>query len=349
MIISSNLIFLTPMISPTRGTTISQYAAMVIYIHWLTRKPQRITKEQLETANPPPPTEILVERSPKKERNLDLFHVFNYIKARVYRRFKIVRPQQTSLATRGCLHGSFGWKDIFRRRDDAYRAYSPFVVPVTSTQIGRCSVYIAMGHVVSSTLGTLSMAAHQIVTVFFYALIPMADSLSQTAQAMLPRVFAAKDLEANPGEKVRVVRSSLKSFLKAALLAGFFQSSIVACIPLITKLFMTSDPAVLAIVNTVVPIYLLIFSLHGIFCASEGILMAQKDLGYLGSMYSLYFVVIPTIMLQLKRQGSSLQLKSVWMVFLGYQLFRISAWVARVMLLFSRTQREASSKELSPY
>ena len=338
------------------ATTISQFAAIAIYIFWLTKKPQKSmiledTTESSQEESESPPSEMLLERPPKEKRKLDLnlFHVFNYVKARVYRRYIILNQRRRRTTTRGCLHGSFRWMDLLRRRkrphtDTSFRAYSPFVVPVTSTQIGRCSVYIAMGHVVSATLGTLSMAAHQIVTVFFYALIPMADSLSQTAQAMLPRIFAARDLQANPKEKAKVIEHALKSFLKAALLAGIFQSSIVACIPWITKLFMTSDPGVIAIVNSVVPIYLLIFSLHGIFCASEGILMAQKDLGYLGTMYSAYFVIVPTIMLQLKRQGSNLQLRSVWMVFLGYQLFRISAWVLRVLWLFFQTKKEASSQ-----
>jgi Na+-driven multidrug efflux pump len=112
---------------------------------------------------------------------------------------------------------------------------------------------------------------------------------------------------------------------------------------------MTSDPAVQQIVNSVVPIHILIFALHGIFCTSEGILLAQKDLGFLGRMYGLYFAVVPTIMLQLKRYGTTLQLRSIWSVFLAYQLFRISAWVGRVFWLFRKQKVAIEGEEVENY
>jgi Na+-driven multidrug efflux pump len=325
------------------GTAFSQYFAMIFYIRWLSQGPKQETNGisrawskicgKLSIRMRKGDTNMVAESATLIESNK------NSIPG---------REKNSKQSTKGFLQGSFRVKDLLKKRraeDSTSRGYVPFVIPVTTTQVGRCSVYIAMGHVVSSTLGTVGMAANQILTAFFYALIPVADALSQTAQALLPRVFAAQDLAEHPREKTRVVRSALTSFGKAALLCGGALAIIVACIPLVTKLFMTSDPAVLAIVNSVVPIHLLIFCFHGVFCASEGILMAQKDLGYLGRMYALYFAVVPTIMLQLKRQGAQLQLKSIWLVFLGYQIFRISAWVGRVSWLFWKTRQAGETSE----
>ena len=88
------------------------------------------------------------------------------------------------------------------------------------------------------------------------------------------------------------------------------------------------------------------FSLHGVFCASEGILLGQRDLSFLGRMYALYFVVVPAIMLQVKRAAlagcTKVGLLSVWEIFLGYQLFRITAWVGRVVFLQRKTHQQAS-------
>jgi Na+-driven multidrug efflux pump len=326
------------------GTALSQYVAMIIYIRWLSQGPKQETNGisrawskisgRLSDRRRKGDTNMVAETATLTESNE------NSIPSREHN-----NKQST---TKGFLQGSFRVKDLLKKRraeDSTSRGYVPYVIPVTTTQVGRCSVYVAMGHVVSSSLGTVGMAANQILTAFFYALIPVADALSQTAQALLPRIFAAQDLAENPREKTRVVRSALTSFGKAALLSGGVLAGIVACIPLATKLCMTSDPAVLAIVNSVVPIYLLIFCFHGIFCASEGILMAQKDLGYLGKMYALYFAVVPTIMLQLKRQGAQLQLQSIWLVFLGYQIFRISAWVGRVLWLFWKTRQAGETFE----
>jgi Na+-driven multidrug efflux pump len=328
------------------GTTLSQYAAAAIYIYWLSHSPKesrlsrtwanisdkfpRMRKGSKNTVDAPNIAAEPDESSTKSDVPVDL------------------APKH--LATHGFLQDSFKAMDLIKKRnkeDKTSRGYIPFVIPVTTTQVGRCSVYVAMGHVVSSSLGTVSMAANQILTSFFYALIPIADALSQTAQALLPRIFASTDLSENPKEKTRVVGAALKSFTKAALLCGATLAAVVACIPLITRILMTSDPAVLKIVNSVVPIHFVIFCLHGIFCASEGILMAQKDLGFLGRMYALYFFVVPALMLRLKRQGAQLQLQSIWLVFLGYQLFRLSAWVGRVGWLFWETHKEGETSDES--
>lgn len=71
--------------------------------------------------------------------------------------------------------------------------FLPFVVPVSTTSVGRISGYIAMAHLASSTLGTYDMAAHQIVTSIFFCLAPFVDALGQVAQSFVPAVFEAKD------------------------------------------------------------------------------------------------------------------------------------------------------------
>ncbi len=108
---------------------------------------------------------------------------------------------------------------------------------------------------------------------------------------------------------------------------------------------MTTDPAVQSVVNSVVPIHVMIFLFHGVFCASEGILLAQKDLAFLGKMYGIYFAIVPALILQLHRLGSHLQLHHVWYAFMAYQFFRISAWVGRVYFLFRKRKNRASSTQ----
>jgi hypothetical protein len=73
----------------------------------------------------------------------------------------------------------------------------------------------------------------------------------------------------------------------------------VLCIPLLNQ-FITADPAVIALVNSVVPLLVIIFSTLCIFTSSEGILLGQKDLGFLGKSYTSFFFVVPCIMLHVK-------------------------------------------------
>ena len=183
--------------------------------------------------------------------------------------------------------------------------FLPFWVPVTITQVGRCSTYIAMGHVVSTSLNVVAMAANQIITSIFYTLIPVADALSLTAQAFLPKLANQKD--------PNTTRKFTWNLLKVAILCGILLGSIAASIPLALPLF-TVDKLVMEQMRQIIPILTLIFSLHGVFCGSEGILLGRKDLTFLGRMYGLFFAVVPICVLQIKHAanlGRSVGLRTV--------------------------------------
>jgi len=163
-----------------------------------------------------------------------------------------------SSTTRGLLAGELTINNFFRRPDDETTAvFAPYFLPVTTTQVGRCSTYIAMGHVVSSSLGAVSMAANQIITAIFYTLIPIADSLSLTAQSFLPAMIARKPSK----EKARAIQGTITNLLKVSGMVGLFLAGIVACIPLGCRLF-TTDVAVMALVRQIVPVLFVIFSLQ---------------------------------------------------------------------------------------
>jgi len=249
----------------------------------------------------------------------------------------------TVSSTKGLLLGRLNRKTFFRlpckKTRDGFRQY---VIPVTTTQVGRCSTYIAMGHTVSSSLDTVSMAAQQIITSIFYTLIPIGDSCSLAAQSFLPPIVMQ---DANETRTTSVTKT-VKNIYKVAGGLGIFLSVIAALIPLACPL-LTSDPAVIASVKKVVPLLLAILSTHGIFCASEGILLGFKDLKFLGRIYAMFFAVIPMLMLRLKyvaRAGKTVTLLSVWNVFLGYQAFRITAFASRVLILRRRHAKEVTAR-----
>jgi hypothetical protein len=194
-----------------------------------------------------------------------------------------------------------------------------------------------MSHVVSSTLGTASMAAQQVIASLFYCLCPIADSLSLTAQSFLPSISEKPPSQ----ERSAALKKTALNFIKAGGIFGGAMMAAVAAIPLVSGMF-TSDATVIGLVNSVVPLLLGFFSVHGMLCASEGVLLGQKDLNFLGRMYGMYFFALPYLMLQVKKAaltGSrSVGLTSVWTVFLGYQMFRFVAWVSRVAILQKRTE-----------
>ena len=175
-------------------------------------------------------------------------------------------------ATRGFLSNGkltlrkyLSFSDLHFDRSKA-REFLPFVVPVTTTSVGRISGYIAMSHVASSTLGTHDMAAHQIVFSVFCCLIPFVDALSQVAQSFVPAVFEAKERGTN---RATALRETVGNFRKVGIGFGVGLLGLAGCIPLISRYF-TTDPIVLERVNGAIPGVGLYMLVNGLMCAGEG-------------------------------------------------------------------------------
>lgn len=217
--------------------------------------------------------------------------------------------------------------------------FIPYIVPVTVTQVGRVSGYVAMAHVVASSLGTVSMAAQQIILSFFYCLCPIADSLNLTAQSLIPPIFA-KDKSM---ERAASLKKTSKDFVKAGALFGVFKMVLVSWLPLLCRFF-TKDTTVISQVTTCVPFLMLIFIVHGIICALEGVLLGQSDLNFIGKTYGAYFLAVPYFMLRVKKAALSnlgnVGLSSVWKVFASYQLIRFITWLGRITMLSRRATQE---------
>jgi len=290
------------------ATVFSQYAAVSLFVRWLRHRPK----------DRPPPQ---------------------------YRLQKMIAGHLNRRSTRGFLRGHFRARDFLAPPDpENASAFAPYVIPVTSTQFGRISSYVAMSHVIASSLGTTNMAAHQVIISIWFCLYPAAESLSQAAQSFVPAIF-----EAEPSPiRTAALRQTLMNFWKAGLVMSAGLCGAVSIIPFLGGFF-TADPLVISLVRTVVPLLLVIFSTLGLFTSSEGVLLGQKDLGFLGKSYAIFFFVVPYFMLRLKREvlsgTSRVNLRSVWAVFTGYQLFRTSLWMVRGIVLQRRTHAQLLDNE----
>lgn len=146
------------------------------------------------------------------------------------------------------------------------KEFFPFVIPVTTTSIGRISGYIAMSHVSASTLGTFDMAAHQIILSIFCCITPFVDALSQVAQSFVPAVFEAKE---RSQERANALRKTVNNFRLVGLGFGGVLVSLVACIPMISRYF-TTDLVVLERVHSAIAPVGLFMLVNGLMCAGEG-------------------------------------------------------------------------------
>ena len=348
------------------ATVFSQYAAVTLFVYWLTNKAKDngkarvmdVSKAILELTGKP--TSAGMKRHQKFVESVRNLRLTKPDQDAVSTRLEKVGSTTTTVATleepavpkeakqeksfsaRGFLKGGFKGVDLLKIPGrDIVKDFSPYILPVTSTQVGRVSGYVAMSHVVSSALGTASMAAQQVIVSLFYCLCPIADSLSLTAQSFVPSVAGKKVSK----ERSKALRRMALNFSKAGGVFGAVMVAAVACIPFISRFF-TADAQVIGLVNTVAPLLAVFFAVHGVLCACEGLLLGQKDLGFLGKSYAAYFLIVPYFMLRVKRAALAgtriVTLSSVWKVFLGYQLSRAAAWVLRVVAIQRRTEKESS-------
>ncbi len=159
---------------------------------------------------------------------------------------------------------------------ETVKKIAPYVLPVTTSQVGCILGYVAMSHVVLSSLGTISMAAQQVIVSLFYCLTPVAASLSLTAQS-----FFQPSMKRSEARSVPRPSSTLLSIFSKRV-----QSLAQQCLLLwdsfhFSQVF-TSDPSVITLTNSVVPLLVGFFAVHGPLCLAEGLLVGQKDLSFLG-------------------------------------------------------------------
>ncbi|CAJ1934282.1 unnamed protein product [Cylindrotheca closterium] len=343
------------------ATVFSQYVGVAMFVRWLSHKPGKkpavmnLSNAILEMTGEPS-TDEGQRRQRGFQESLKQFSLKTHIKrSRLPKLLSKLRPNKStanktassneSFSARGFLQNKFVARDLLKPPSKETRTkFTPYLVPVTTTQVGRVSGYVAMSHVVASSLGTVSMAAQQVIVSLFYCLCPIADSLSLTAQSFLPAISQRPPSK----ERSDALKKTSKSFLKAGGVFGAGMMAAVSAIPLLTGFF-TADPSVISLVNGVVPLLLAFFGLHGVLCSSEGLLMGQKDLGFLGKMYGAYFFAVPYLMLKVKAKALagdlSVNLISVWKIFLGYQAVRAATWLGRVFMLQRRNDREGRRAE----
>lgn len=193
-----------------------------------------------------------------------------------------------------------------------------------------------MNFVVANALSTTDMAAQVIILSFFNCICMLADALNMTAQSFVPTVFE----QTKSIGRLNALKKMTRDFAKASSIFGIGMVGIVATIPFLVKCF-TNDPIVVSTANSIVPLLMINFAVHGFVCAGEGVLLGQKDLTFLGRAFATFFAVVPWIMIQTKNWlGKSLTLIDLWKVFVVYNTTRCSIWILRILLLEKRTESE---------
>ncbi|KAL7547675.1 hypothetical protein ACHAWF_010956 [Thalassiosira exigua] len=332
------------------ATVLSQYTALIMFLRWLTAK-----NEGQDNGGPDvellDPSDMIKSSSQNAGIGNVRVTVGNGLARGVFRKklFSAPKPRlaaesKTDRApARGFLssHPASTVLNPLRLFNSmpTVRKFLPFVVPVTTTSVGRVSGYITMSHVASSALGTLDMAAHQIAVSIFCCLAPVVDALNQVAQSFVPAIFAREKGRA----RALAMRRTSTNFARVGASFGLTIAALVfAGVPVLGKCF-TSDPEVLSRVAKAVPGIAVFLGFDGLMCIGEGTLLGQKDLGFLRNAYASFFFLVPALMLRLKRRalnGIEVGIGTMWGTFSIYEVVRTIMWLGRVVWLQRRMERE---------
>lgn len=91
---------------------------------------------------------------------------------------------------------------------------------------------------------------------------------------------------------------------------------------------LTNDAGVRAAVRPLALPLALATVLTGPVCASEGVLLARRQLGFLAAVYVSTIAVLPPVLLAIKQRGGPLVL--VWATFALFQFFRAALFTSRI-------------------
>lgn len=343
------------------ATVFSQYGALIMFLRWLTVKNSDAKKEGGEEGHDGglDPMGMVKGASGDVGRNIKVTFGNALERGTVLRKTlfsskvaaaKVTpRPGNGNAPARGFLADSHTPLSVLNplrlsKSKSTIRKFLPFVLPVTTTSVGRVSGFLTMSHVASSAFGTLDMAAHQIAISIFCCLAPIVDALNQVAQSFVPGIFARKKGRARA---LALRRTSINFAKVGALFGGTIVALVAAGVPSISRCF-TSDPAVLSRVKLAIPGIAMFLGFDGLMCVGEGTLLGQNDLRFLRNMYASFFFLVPAFMLRLKRRalsGVEVGLGAMWGTFSAYEVFRTIMWVGRVAWLQYQTEREVDEME----
>ncbi|KAL9186216.1 hypothetical protein ACHAXT_005454 [Thalassiosira profunda] len=331
------------------ATVMSQYGALAMFLWWLTTKGGK--------ARGADPMEMIKDTSKKAGRSIKVtmgsaFQRGTILRRRLFSSSKDTAEAQTAkkeAPARGFLAATHSPTSVLNplrlaKSKDAIKKFLPFVVPVTTTSIGRVSGYVTMSHVASCAFGMLDMAAHQIAISIFCCLAPVVDALNQVAQSFVPGIFARPKGKA----RAKALRNTSINFAKVGALFGSVIVALVAAgVPVLSRCF-TADPLVLSRVREAIPGIAIFLGFDGLMCIGEGTLLGQGDLKFLRNAYASFFFLVPAFMLRLKRRalsGEVVGIGTMWGTFSAYEVVRTILWLGRVAWLQRRTEREAEQLE----
>mmetsp|Transcript_2497 Transcript_2497/g.5292 ORF Transcript_2497/g.5292 Transcript_2497/m.5292 type:complete len:578 (+) Transcript_2497:119-1852(+) len=259
----------------------------------------------------------------------------------------MIQPARKKLLSKGSSLGLLPrW--ITKRAPDGItsKTFLKFAAPVLTLILGKISAFGFMTNAAAGLPGQpATLAAHQIALSLFFFASPFMEVISQTAQSFLPTYGVlpepSKGKSADPKEWKAASDRFVFRLEKVGLLVGALIATVVGSIVAFAPGIVTKDAAVQAAAKPLGAILAAGCFLTAPVAVSEGTLIAQKELTYLGGIYLVSTALLPPILRRIRADGGPLS--HVWVCFAVFQLFRSACFVGRLLMTGKNGKKEADA------
>jgi len=157
---------------------------------------------------------------------------------------------------------------------------------------------------------------------------PFLEVISQTTQAFLPQ-FCAVPTHGSKSEYTECTYKVANKLLSIGILVGLIMAGLASSIPRFLPQILTNN----AIVQTAVrplatPLFLGALLLAPV-AVCEGVLLSQRELGFLAGVYAVSTALLPPVLFRIKRSGDG-TVSMIWNAFAVFQLLREVMFAGRL-------------------
>jgi Na+-driven multidrug efflux pump len=211
-----------------------------------------------------------------------------------------------------------------------FRRFCHYAAPIFFTILGKSVVYNGVA-VSVGRLGSVALAAHQVLLRCFFFWTPVGDSVGMTSQVFLPGILAEEQQTGIPK------RGAKRLLFVTGLLAGFGAAALAGLLPSQGAGLFTTDNAVAMALKQTAPILGISVFMHAIALTCEGMLLAQRDLRFLSISYVITTIATIALLLSPLRPAT---LGGSWWILALFQGGRALQFAIRNMWISSRPMKK---------
>ena len=204
---------------------------------------------------------------------------------------------------------------VLPRMKDA-KALLAFAAPMTVALISR--VFMGFSITLSAVaLGATALAANQIIESLYWLFCPFGEAISLCMQAYLPPLLL---------HGRSLARRLQAQAFRAAGVLGIVAAFAAAILPVASPGLFTTSAAVSAVATGAAPALGCVLFSYVLFCATEGMLIARKQLRFLAITHVVNAIAFASA-LRCVVNAPKVGLQHVWTLFAGFNVVRLFEFV----------------------